>query len=56
MALVVKNAVRELAKRKDMRISAETFDALDRVAEDIVKRAMKRAVDNGRKTIKASDI
>lgn len=56
MALVVKNAVRELAKKKDMRISAETFEALDRIAEDLVKKAMQRAVDNGRKTIKASDI
>jgi histone H3/H4 len=56
MALIVKNAVRELAKRKDMRISAETFDALDRMASDAVQRAIKRAVANGRKTIKAADI
>ena len=56
MALIVKNAVRELAKSKDMRISAETFEALDRMAKDAVTRAMKRASDNGRKTIKAHDI
>jgi histone H3/H4 len=56
MALVVKNAVRELAKSKDMRISAETFDALDRMAKDVLARAMKRASENGRKTIKAYDI
>ncbi len=56
MALIVKNAVRELAKAKDMRISSETFDALDKMASDKVARAMKRAADNGRKTIKACDI
>ena len=56
MALVVKNAVRELVKGKDMRISAETFDALDKVAEDVVKKAMARAEENGRKTIKACDL
>jgi histone H3/H4 len=56
MALIVKNAVRELAKAKDMRISSETFDALDKMAQDKVNRAMKRATDNGRKTIKACDI
>lgn len=56
MALIVKNAVRELAKAKDMRISSETFDALDKMAQDKVNRAMKRAADNGRKTIKACDI
>lgn len=56
MSLIVKNAVRELAKDKDMRISGDTFDAMDKIAENILKQAIKRASDNGRKTLKASDL
>jgi histone H3/H4 len=56
MAMIVKNAVRELAKTKDIRVSADTFDALDKWAENMLNSAMKRASENGRKTIKACDI
>lgn len=56
MSLIVKNAVRELAKQKDMRVSGDSLDALDKWAEDAVNKAAKRASDNGRKTIMAQDI
>ena len=56
MSLIVKNAFRELVKGKDMRVSAETFDALDKLAKEIAQKAVKRARDNGRKTIKACDL
>jgi len=40
----------------DFRISAEFYDALDKVVERTIKDAIKRAKENGRKTLKAYDL
>ncbi|MEM0476326.1 MAG: hypothetical protein QW678_03455 [Candidatus Aenigmatarchaeota archaeon] len=53
-ALVVRSAVREVAK--DMRISDEFFEALDKEVEALIKRAVERAKANGRATLRASDV
>lgn len=51
--LIKKSAVKEAAQ--DMNVSADFYEALDREARNLVKRAAKRAQANGRKTVKARD-
>jgi len=55
MAVVVKSAVRELVKGK-CNVSEEFLQALDADIVAAVKRAVRRAEDNGRKTLKARDV
>jgi len=55
MAVVVKSAVRELVKGK-YNVSEEFLVALDADVAALVKRAARRAEDNGRRTLKARDI
>jgi len=56
MAYIKKVEVREFAKKKDMRVSGDVFDALDRAVEDLLRKATERAKANGRKTVKNLDI
>ena len=56
MALVVKSAVAEIVRKKDMRMSAETYDALDAKVSEMLAAAIKRADGNGRKTVMAQDL
>jgi len=53
---VVKSAVRTLLKKLKVRASEEFFKELDVVVEDAVKKAVKRASENGRKTLRACDL
>ncbi|RLJ01226.1 MAG: DUF1931 domain-containing protein [Candidatus Aenigmatarchaeota archaeon] len=54
MALIVKNAVKEAAK--NVNVSADFYDALDREVQALVKRAVERAKANGRRTVQARDL
>lgn len=57
--LVVESRVREALKSvkgaQDIRVDAEAIDALDERVNELVKNAVKRAVDNGRKTVRPVD-
>ncbi|MDY6788930.1 MAG: DUF1931 domain-containing protein [Candidatus Nanohaloarchaea archaeon] len=52
--LLKKSGVREAAK--GVNVGSEFYKALDKRALDLVKRAVKRAKENGRKTVKARDV
>ncbi len=54
--LVVKSKVREYAKTKDIRLSGEVFDALTKKVAADLDAAIKRAKENGRKTVKSYDL
>lgn len=54
MALVVKSAVR--SQLKGMRASQDFFKSLDTAVGDMVKEAVSRAKENGRKTCRGCDI
>lgn len=55
MALVVKNAVRNLVKKK-ANVSGDFYKALDKEVRKTVNGAVKRAKANGRKTVQARDL
>jgi len=56
MALAVKSAVKGLLKKSRMRVSGDFWKALDERISWKVKRAVERAKENGRKTIRKCDL
>lgn len=56
MSYVVASKVKELLKSMGMMTAGEFPDALSKEIEALVKRAGKRAEDNGRKTVQARDL
>jgi histone H3/H4 len=56
MNYVVTARVKELMKMHGMRMSGDTADALNRMVEEALKKAVGRAKANGRKTVKAEDL
>ena len=54
--LVVKSKVKEFVNGADMSCSAEAVDALSGKVADILKAAIGRSRENGRKTVKACDL
>ena len=52
--LVVKSKIKEVAK--DSNVASDFADALNKIATDLVKAAVKRAEANGRKTIQSKDV
>ncbi len=55
MAKVLKKSgVREAAD--DVNVGADFYKRLDKRVQDLVKRAVDRAKENGRKTVKARDV
>lgn len=52
--LVVKSNVKKVAK--DINISEDVFNFIDKKIEQIIKEAMLRAKANGRKTLQGKDI
>jgi len=53
-ALYVKSAVRELVG--DFRVSEDFWEALNKSIEAVVKKAVERAKENGRKTVRGADL
>lgn len=53
---IVKSKVREYVGGKNMNFSAETDDALDAAVKELLDKAIARAKDNGRSTVKARDM
>jgi len=56
MALVVKSAVKDLLKKSKMRVSGDFWKAIDERVSWKVKRALERAKENGRKTVRGYDL
>ncbi|MBR9681010.1 MAG: DUF1931 domain-containing protein [Candidatus Altiarchaeota archaeon] len=56
MAYIKKTEVREFAKRKDLRVSGDFYDALDQLVDWYLSKAAERASGNGRKTLKGVDL
>lgn len=52
--IVKKSGVREAAH--GVNVGAEFYEELDRRAQEMVERAVERAQENGRKTVKARDV
>lgn len=56
MAIVVKSAVAESARKNNMRVSSSTYEALDKEVIALMQAAIKRAKANNRKTIMPADL
>jgi histone H3/H4 len=56
MSYVVASKVKELLKGMDMMTAGELSDAASKFLEDALKKAAKRAQENGRKTVRACDL
>lgn len=54
--LVVKSKVKEMAKKRKMSFGGDAAEQLSREVERILERAIQRAKESGRKTIKGRDI
>lgn len=51
---VKKSGVREAAD--GMNVGTEVYEEVDRQVQDMIRRAVERAQENGRKTVKARDV
>ncbi len=56
MAIVVKSAVAEVARKTNMRVAHDTYSALDKTVEALLAAAIKRSKANNRKTIMPADL
>jgi len=54
--LVVQSKIRDMIKAEGCATSQESVEALSKEIERMVKRAVERAKENGRKTVKGQDI
>ncbi len=53
--LVVTSKVKEAIKSHDMNTAGDAVDGLNATVMEMVKLAVKRAKENGRKTVRAMD-
>lgn len=56
MSYVVASKIKELLKKQNMMCAGDLADAASAMLEDAVKKAAKRAEENGRKTVRACDL
>lgn len=58
MSFVVKSKIKEaaLAEGKQLNVSGDFADALDKRVEQLVREASERAAANGRSTVMAKDL
>jgi len=54
--LVVGSRIKALVKESNMICSGGLVDAVDKAVAELVKKAVKRARENGRKTVKDCDV
>jgi histone H3/H4 len=52
---VVKKAVQDFAKKNNMMVGSDAYEAIDKAIGEILKDASSRCKANGRKTLKAYD-
>lgn len=56
MSFVVKKAIQDYAKKKNLQVSGEFYAAVDKKIELMLDYAAKRTNENKRKTLKAYDL
>lgn len=56
MSYVVASKIKELVKKMDMMASGDLAEAASSFLEDALKTAVKRAKENGRKTVRPCDL
>lgn len=56
MSFVVKKAIQDYAKKKNVQVGGDFYPALDKTIEKILDGAVKRCGENKRKTLKAYDL
>ena len=52
---IVKSKVADMIRSKDMMMSSDAYDALNDQVENLIKRAIDRCSQGGRKTLKPFD-
>lgn len=52
---IVKSKVADFIRGKDMMMSSDAYDALNNEVENVIKRAVERCSQGGRKTVKPFD-
>jgi histone H3/H4 len=52
---LVKKAVQDYAKKNNMMVGSDSYDAIDKAIGAMLKEAAARCKANGRKTLKAYD-
>jgi histone H3/H4 len=52
---VVKKAIQDFAKRNNMMVGSDSYEAIDKAIHGMLKDASARCKANGRKTLKAHD-
>lgn len=55
-AYILKSKIKELVKSHGLRVSADAINAINNHVVEAMKKAVKRAKDNNRKTIIPQDI
>lgn len=55
-SLVVQSKVRDLFKEHDCNTGSDAVEQLNKEVERLIKRAVERTKENGRKTVKAADV
>ncbi len=56
MSFVVKKAIQDYAKKKNLQVSGDFYGALDKKIEKILDAAAMRTSENKRKTLKGYDL
>lgn len=56
MPYVVKKAIQDYAKKKNVQVSGDFYEALDKKIEKILDGAAHRTTENKRKTLKGYDL
>ena len=56
MSYVVASKLKELIKKHGMMASGDLADAMSKMVEEAVAKAVHRAKDNGRKTVRPCDL
>lgn len=56
MSYVVASKVKELINKHGMMVAGDLVDGLNSAVEEMLKKASKRADENGRKTVRPCDL
>ena len=56
MSFVVKKAIQDYAKKKNLQVSGDFYGAIDKKIETLLDHAAKRTNENKRKTLKPYDL
>ena len=56
MSFIVKKAVQDYAKKKNLQVAGDFYGALDKKVEKILDAAATRTSENKRKTLKGYDL